>query len=81
MEQSDHLEKQIPLYLYGELGKAEKEKFEAHLDHCGRCREQLEATRTLHNTLGEKASFEPSKSLMSKLRGDLRERLRDERKA
>ena len=81
MKQNDHLEKQIPLYLYSELGKAEKEEFEAHLDHCGRCREQLEATRTLHNTLGEKASLEPSKSLMSKLRSGLRERLRDERKA
>ncbi len=81
MKQNDHLEKQIPLYLYSELGKAEKEEFEAHLDHCEHCREQLEETRGLYNTLGKKASFEPSESLMSKLRSGLRERLRAERKA
>jgi len=81
MKQNDHFEKQIPLYLYGELGKGEKEEFEVHLDYCDHCREQLEATRTLHNTLDKKVSFEPSESLMSKLRSDLRERLRDERKA
>ena len=52
MKQNNHLEKQIPLYLSSELGKAEKEEFEAHLDYCGLCREQLEATRTLPNTLG-----------------------------
>jgi len=81
MKQSDHLEKQIPLYLYGELEKVKKEEFEVHLDSCEHCREQLEETRALHNTLGKKASFEPSEPLMSKLRSDLRERLRDERKA
>jgi len=81
MKQSDHLEKQIPFYLYGELEKVKKEEFEVHLDSCEHCREQLEETRALHNTLGKKASFEPSEPLMSKLRSDLRERLRDERKA
>ena len=81
MKQSDHLEQQIPLYLYGELEKVKKEEFEVHLDSCEHCREQLEETRALHNTLGKKASFEPSEPLMSKLRSGLRERLRDERKA
>ncbi len=81
MKQDDHLEKQIPLYLYSELREAQKEEFEAHLDHCEHCRDQLEETRGLYNTLGKKASFEPSESLMSKLRSGLRERLRAERKA
>jgi len=81
MKQSDHLEQQIPLYLYGELEKVKKEEFEVHLDSCEHCRKQLEETRALHNTLGKKASFEPSEPLMSKLRSGLRERLRDERQA
>lgn len=80
MKQSDHLEQQIPLYLYGELEKVKKEEFEVHLNSCQHCREQLEETRALHNTLSKKASFEPSEPLMSKLRSELRERLREERK-
>jgi len=81
MKQSDHLEQQIPLYLYGELEKVQKVEFEMHLGSCQHCRDQLEEMRALHNTLGKNTSFEPSEPLMSKLRSGLRERLRDERKA
>ncbi|MFQ5641653.1 MAG: HEAT repeat domain-containing protein [bacterium] len=81
MKTSEHLEKYIPLYLYDELNKDERDEFELHVQYCGYCREQLDEMRALHKTLDKKLVPKPSEALLMESRHSLRERLREERKA
>lgn len=77
MKVNKHLEKQIPLYLYGELDEFEKKEFEVHLEYCERCRGLLEETQALHRILEQKKSLQPTEALLKKSRNLLRQRLQD----
>ncbi|MFQ5824273.1 MAG: HEAT repeat domain-containing protein [bacterium] len=81
MKPKKHLEKLIPLYLYGELKEDEKKEFEVHIEYCEQCRNQLEEMRALYNIFDKKIIFEPSEELLAQSRLELRNRLLEKRKA
>jgi len=80
MSVKKHLEKLIPLYLYGELSEDEKREFEVHLDYCEQCRGLLEQTRELHAKLDQKVTLTPSEETLQNSRLRLRERLQEEQR-
>ena len=47
----DQVQESIPLFLYGELSFDEEDRFEAHIDECGECQNELARERKLHQSL------------------------------
>jgi len=77
MKPKEHLEKLIPLYLYGDLNEGEKKEFEVHIKYCERCRNELESMRSLHTILDKKITLQPTDELLVQSRLKLRDRLRE----
>ncbi|MCX6621537.1 MAG: HEAT repeat domain-containing protein [Acidobacteria bacterium] len=50
----DETQSRIPLFLYGELSFDEEESFEAHMEACAGCREEVARQTILHRTLGRR---------------------------
>jgi len=64
----------LALLLYGELNLDEEERVESHLDGCAECREVLGREKAMHAAL-DSVEVEPSPSLLTECREDLRLRL------
>ncbi len=75
------LEQAIVLYLYDELSGQEKQEFETHIEFNQASRRKLDEFRKLHGVLGNRALLTPSEQTLVGARANLRDRLRDERKA
>ena len=59
-----------PLYVYGELGPEDEERFEAHVEGCESCRAELETLRALGRAL-DRHALEPSQALLVEAREGL----------
>ncbi len=81
MNEHKKITKLIPLYFYDELSDSEKREVQSHIQICEICRQSLEATQALHQTLDRKIARQPSESVMLQARAQLRERLRQEKLA
>lgn len=60
-----HLEENLSAYLAGELGSAEKQSAERHLNECPECRDELESLRKLDAMLSHAGLIEPSAGFVS----------------
>ncbi|RMF70011.1 MAG: hypothetical protein D6743_00905 [Calditrichaeota bacterium] len=79
MKKEKHLERLLPLYLYGELTGKEKEELEVHLKYCEQCSQALQEMKAFHGLLARQELAQPSPDALNAARGRLRERLRQER--
>jgi hypothetical protein len=66
----------IPLYLYGELEKRERQAFELHIATCEQCRKDLDATRRLHVFLAAVPPPEPADALIQQARMQAQQAIR-----
>ncbi len=71
------VERQLDLYLYGELNFTEEERVVEHLESCARCQSALAATQSLHQALETHEPPVPDGLLVSARRG-LRARIASE---
>ncbi len=71
----DVTKSQIPLFLYGELSFDEEEAFEAHLEDCAGCRDEVARQTILHRTL-DRVELTPSAALLAKCRRDFSGQIR-----
>ena len=67
----ESIQSQITLYLYGELGSAETEALEDHVESCGECARELEESRSFFATMNERPMAKVSHGLLSECRQDL----------
>jgi hypothetical protein len=70
----DTARKSLPLYLYGELDFEQEEALDQHMDGCARCRQELEAERSLHQLM-DRAEWAPSPDLLQSCRRELSSRI------
>jgi hypothetical protein len=75
----DVAKNQIPLFLYGELSFDEEESFEAHLEGCPVCRDEVARQTVLHRTL-DRIELIPSAALLAKCRRDFAGQVRTGRR-
>ena len=68
------VERQLDLFLYGELSFTEEEQLQRHLESCAHCRARLVETQAWHRAVAAVESPVPSGLLVSARRG-MRERL------
>jgi hypothetical protein len=71
------VEKNLALFLYGELSFDEEESVHAHLDECEACRKALAAEKALH-AAADRQELEPSPALLRQCRENLRIRVAEE---
>ncbi|MEX0601749.1 MAG: zf-HC2 domain-containing protein [Bacteroidota bacterium] len=71
--------KMLTLLLYDELGPADREKLNSHLDGCEECRVDLERGRAFQSSLRRLKQSEISDEVLAEARNDLRAVLRTER--
>lgn len=67
----------LPLYLYGELGFAEEERLELHLDECELCRAGVDRQRRLNDLL-DAAAIQVDDGMLTGARLESRSRLKQE---
>ncbi|MCI0416539.1 HEAT repeat domain-containing protein [bacterium] len=77
----DHKEyrEQLPLLIYGDLGREEQKQLKLHLDQCELCTEELAQLEKLQSTVDAAAVPKPSAQLLNEARLELRAALRMER--
>ncbi len=66
----EDLRKEIPLYLYGELGFDGEEAVESHVAACGPCRRDLQRQQAFHSAL-DGAQADPPPALLASCRREL----------
>jgi hypothetical protein len=71
-------QKQLTLFLYGELPPAEARDLREHLDACQACRRELERERAAH-AAAESIALQPEPDLLNRCRRELSARLHRER--
>jgi hypothetical protein len=80
MKSFEAYERQIPLYLYGELSGEELKAFERHLKSSIELQTKVEEIRLLHGVLAKKKTLQPSEELLKDARRHLLHRLREEKR-
>ncbi len=70
-------QKELSLFLYGELSLEEEGILQEHLDACESCRQELEREEEAHRA-AESIEFVPAPELLNRCRRDLRARLERE---
>lgn len=76
----DAVQRELSLYLYGELPSEGEERVEQHLENCEACRRALEIEKRIHRTLDAVEHLPPAE-LLEYCRLDLARALRREEKA
>lgn len=64
-------QKELSLFLYGELSNEREALLEEHLDGCADCRRELDVVKAMHAAL-DQAELEPAPELLLECRRDLR---------
>jgi Ca-activated chloride channel family protein len=65
MKKCNHFEKKLVACLHGELGDRESRMLDKHLEHCAKCRAELEVQRETLNVLGEALQAAPAPQELS----------------